>query len=203
MVNTHFNSVSVMSVKRDLLVSTAFQLFYRRGVSAVGINEILAESGIAKKTLYNHFSSKDQLVLAVVEQRQQKFYQWLAGEVSSAESAGAKVKAFFTALDHWFNNRVTHLSEFNGCFFINLSGEFTAATHVVHQKCAEHKKSINKLLQHQLVGFIEDGTMTKKQLTQLVDALCLLKEGAISQAHVQGDKKSALKAYQVAESLLP
>jgi len=57
--------------KREHLIRVAFDLFYREGVHAVGINRVLAESGVAKKTLYHHFASKDDLVAATVAYRDQ------------------------------------------------------------------------------------------------------------------------------------
>lgn len=56
-----------MSKKRQQLINIALQLFYEKGINSVGINEILSVSGIAKKTLYNHFTSKEDLVLAALE----------------------------------------------------------------------------------------------------------------------------------------
>jgi AcrR family transcriptional regulator len=55
--------------KRDLLMDTAADLFYRDGYHAVGIDRILAEAGLAKMTLYHHFASKDELIVAVLERR--------------------------------------------------------------------------------------------------------------------------------------
>ena len=60
--------------KKEQLVATAFNLFYKYGIHAVGINRVLEESGIAKKTLYNHFSSKEDLIAATVEYCDQQYY---------------------------------------------------------------------------------------------------------------------------------
>ena len=61
------------SNKRDTLVDTALNLFYREGFHAVGIDRILAEAGVAKMTLYNHFRSKDELILSVLRRRDEQF----------------------------------------------------------------------------------------------------------------------------------
>ena len=73
--------------KRQQLINTAFRLFYQNGIHAVGINQILKESGIAKKTLYHHFASKEQLLLAVLEYRDQIFLQWFSGYIKRAAPA--------------------------------------------------------------------------------------------------------------------
>ncbi len=74
--------------KKQQLVETALALFYRHGVHAVGINQILEQSAIAKKTLYHHFVSKDELLMATLELRHQRFYQWLGQQLISADPAG-------------------------------------------------------------------------------------------------------------------
>ncbi|WP_299666825.1 TetR/AcrR family transcriptional regulator [uncultured Psychromonas sp.] len=56
-----------MNKKRQLLIDTALSLFYKKGINTIGINEILQVSGVAKNTLYNHFSSKEELILAALE----------------------------------------------------------------------------------------------------------------------------------------
>lgn len=63
--------------RRERLVSVAFGLFYRHGVHAIGINRIIAESGVAKKTLYHHFSSKEALIAATVDYRDRQFFPGL------------------------------------------------------------------------------------------------------------------------------
>ena len=78
--------------KREQLVEQAFRLFYRQGVYAVGINKVLDESGIAKKTLYNHFASKEALVAATVSYRDSLFRQWLFGRMD-AVAAGKPAQA--------------------------------------------------------------------------------------------------------------
>lgn len=187
-----------MSAKRLHLITTAFQLFYKKGVHAVGINEILSESGVAKKTLYHHFASKDALVLAVLVYRDQCFCHWLAARLDAATSGIDKADALFDALDDWFNDRVEVLLPFHGCFFINVSGEFSASDHPIHQQCAQHKQNVATLLRGQFDALGIDASLS----TPITDDLCLLKEGAITLAYVQGDRGAALKAKGMAEKLI-
>ena len=187
-----------MSPKRLHLITTAFTLFYKKGVHAVGINEILAESGVAKKTLYHHFSSKDDLVLAVLEYRDECFRHWLQSRLEAAPLGIEKIDALFDALDDWFNDRVDALLPFHGCFFINVSGEYSDLAHPLHQQCARHKQLVVEIISKQVAGFVADpGTVV-----QISNALSLLKEGAITVAYVQGDRTAALKAKETAKMLL-
>lgn len=187
-----------MTEKRQALVETAFKLFYRKGVHAVGINEILAETGIAKKTLYHHFASKNELISAVVAYRDQCFCNWLTGELIKAAPGMAKIEALFDALGDWFNDRAEVLLPFRGCFFINVSGEFSDPADPVHRQCQQHKENIAALIKAQVSTL----DIAADQIQPLTDSLCLLKEGAIVLAHVQGDKSAAKKAKRAATLMI-
>jgi AcrR family transcriptional regulator len=101
---------------RERIVSTAYSLFMWHGLSAVGVDRVVAEAGVAKSTLYRHFPSKDELVLAVLERRDQTWTQgWLRNEVQRrASTPGGRMLAIFDALDEWFNGQ-----EFEGSLLIN------------------------------------------------------------------------------------
>ncbi|BDY05404.1 TetR/AcrR family transcriptional regulator [Ferrimonas sp. YFM] len=187
-----------MSAKKEHLIKTAFELFYQKGVHAVGINEILSASGVAKKTLYNHFPSKEALILAAVQYRDKHFRDWLKHRLNGAEDGRAKVEALFAAIDDWFNNRTGKLLPFQGCFFINVGGEYGQPDDPIHQQCALHKRKIEQMI----ADIVQPLQLDSAQAQQLTNALCLLKEGAISQAHIAGDKQAALKAGQTARQLM-
>lgn len=183
--------------KRQQLINTAFRLFYQNGIHAVGINQILKESGIAKKTLYHHFASKEQLLLAVLEYRDQIFLQWFSGYIQRAEPGLPALEAIFDALDDWFNNRAEELMNFQGCFFINTCAEFGDISHQAHQLCAQHKKRIEELVREQV-----DHLPITSGHKELTETICQLKEGAIVQAHIQGDLGAAKRSQQLLFFLL-
>lgn len=176
--------------KRQQLVHTAFDLFYRNGIHAVGINQILQTAGIAKKTLYHHFASKDELIAAVVEYRDENFYHWLAARLEQVTPGYDGLNELFDAIDDWINNRVDLLTDFHGCFFINTCAEFNDPQHPVYRQCQQHKQKINGLItkQIQALGIPEPASQ------QISESISLLKEGAIVMAHVQGDLTAANKA---------
>ena len=111
-----------MSKKREQLVDTALDLFYRKGINTIGINEVLKESGVAKRTLYSHFASKDELVLAALEKRHHKFCSWLEKQLNQTNSDREVITSLFHSLRSWFAGEVDELGAFRGCFFINTSG---------------------------------------------------------------------------------
>ena len=100
------------SSKRDQLINTAQELFYREGYHATGIDRILAESGVAKMTLYKHFRSKDELIQAVLQSREQSVLGQLAALRASAPAREAVLQVF-EGLHAWVNQ-----ADFCGCSFI-------------------------------------------------------------------------------------
>ena len=185
-------------MKRQKLIETAFELFYKHGIHAVGINQILTESGVAKKTLYHYFPGKDQLVSAVVAYRDEKFFNWLESRLATVSPGIIGINALFDALDDWFNNQVEELLPFHGCFFINTCAEFGDPTHVLHQQCMQHKNRIADLIEHQ----VRHLKVAEQDIQTITESISLLKEGAIVLAHVQGKLESAQMARQSAEKLL-
>lgn len=185
--------------KRQYLVDTAFRLFYEHGIHAVGINQVLQEAGVAKQTLYNHFECKDNLVVAVVERRDQVFFQWLENRLQQVPTGRDALLEIFSAIDDWINDRVEGLHRFHGCFFINTCGEYGDTSHPIHKQCAAHKLRVETLI-HQHVQALGTGETESDRLTH---GLFMLKEGAIIKAHVKGDRSAALQARQVADSWLP
>lgn len=102
---------------RERIDRTAYELFSRRGVRAVGIDELVARSGVAKMTLYRHYASKDQLALAFLRRREELWTRgWLQAEVERrAEAPAARLLAIFDVFDRWFRR-----ADFEGCSFINV-----------------------------------------------------------------------------------
>lgn len=184
--------------KKQLLTETALSLFYERGVHSVGINTILSISGIAKKTLYNHFESKEKLVEATVRLRDTRFITWFSTSLNSQPEGDAALMAMFDALDDWFNERVPSLTPFRGCFFINVSAEYKDAECAIYALCQQHKKHIRKLLLPHCVAL----TNTGSEANALTDQILLLKEGAIIAAHVMGDRNAALNAKAAGKNLI-
>lgn len=180
--------------RRQVLVDTALRLFYQHGIHAIGINQVLEESGVAKQTLYNHFESKDSLVEAAVEHRDKLFFNWLESRMNRRPAGREALMEMFDAVDDWFNNRVPTLHHFYGCFFINTCGEYSDPEHPVHKRCAAHKRRVFELLKrHAVKAFSSDA-----DAEECANGLFLLKEGAIVKAHVEGDLNAALKAKAIA-----
>lgn len=184
--------------KKELLVRTAFKLFYTHGIHAVGVNLVLAESGIAKRTLYHHFASKEHLIEAAVRHRDRSYHAWLISRLDAVPAGKPALLELFNALNDWFHSRVPDLGHFNGCFFINASAEFGDRDNAIHQACAEHKTGIMELIRKH----VDEQSLQEGIIMDITNLVVLLKEGAISVAHVQGNLDAALEAKEVLESVL-
>lgn len=178
------------SARRDHLVDTAARLFARHGFHATGIDRILAEAGVAKMTLYNHFRSKDELILAALRRKDEAFRNWFMRRVEAkAEAPRARLLALFDVLGEWFDQ-----PDFTGCTFAAAAAEFHSAEDPIHAAAAEHKRLLLAYVQ----GLADEAGA--KDPAGLSQALGLLMEGAIALAHVCGDDN--LKAARRTAKLL-
>lgn len=174
--------------KRDIIVATALQLFYRHGFNATGIERIIKEAGVSKKTLYNHFKSKDELVLATLRQRDELFRNNLMRETERLGSTPReRLLSVFDVLHQWFQQK-----DFSGCMFINASAEFSSHQDPNHIISAEHKRLVRDYIR----GLAEQAGVNNAEV--LSRQLNLLVEGAIVDAHVSGNSEAAIVAKAMA-----
>jgi AcrR family transcriptional regulator len=177
---------------RDILLETALRLFHKDGFHATGIDRILAESKVAKATLYKYFRSKDALMLAALRLRDARFREHLETEVSArASSPRDALLKVFEVLEDWFS-----APGFRGCLFINASAEFGDPDDPLHKAAAEHKAKVLDWL-HRLCA-----KAGAPDAFGLARQLCLLKEGAIVTAQVSNDPRAARTAHAMVEQLL-
>jgi AcrR family transcriptional regulator len=103
---------------RDRILDTAARLFYREGYRATGIDRIIAESGVAKMSLYRHFSSKNDLIFAYLLRRHDQWMLWFRDAVTRRLAARRNLDVVADALGEWFATE-----DFRGCSFINMVAE--------------------------------------------------------------------------------
>jgi AcrR family transcriptional regulator len=177
--------------RREHLVRTALRLFMRDGFHATGIDAILAEAGCAKMTLYNHFRSKEELIVAALRARDREWQVWFRGAVERrAANPRARMLAIFAALREWF------AGDFRGCAFINASAEYARRNDPVHRVAAQHKVQVRRYVRRLAA---EAGAAAPGLLA---DQMCLLIEGAIVLARMTGDPAQALRARRAAAVLI-
>jgi len=178
--------------KREQIVTEALKLFYQNGFNATGIDQIISDAKVSKKTLYNHFKSKDELILATLRKRDEMFRNHLMRETERmTENPKERLLAVFDVVEAWFKEK-----DFSGCMFINASAEFSDQDNPSHIVCAEHKRLVRDYIQKLAIqAKMDDPEELSKQLNLLI-------EGAIVEAYVSGSKDSASRAKTIAASLL-
>ncbi|WP_322998821.1 TetR/AcrR family transcriptional regulator [Castellaniella sp.] len=120
---------------RDRILACASDLFYRKGINHVGINEIIGASGIARMTLYHHFASKNDVIVAVLERRMAERRQAMQAVMEAAHSPRDKVMAAFGYL-----RDLVGADAFRGCVFINAAVELADPSHPGAVLSAQHKQ---------------------------------------------------------------
>jgi AcrR family transcriptional regulator len=178
--------------KREIILNTAERLFYAEGYHAVGIDRIIDEAGVAKMTMYKHFASKAELIVAVLQERDARLQKSLQVFVDAINDPGKKLKAVFSWHDRWFNE-----PDFNGCMFINAAIEYSNPDDDIHQVSRQHKQNTLAYLSKILDGIVE-----KKRARKLAGQMLQILEGAIITRHIFNDRNAALTAWQTAAALL-
>ncbi|MBE9044447.1 TetR/AcrR family transcriptional regulator [Pleurocapsales cyanobacterium LEGE 10410] len=127
---------------RQKILETASQLFYEKGIPYVGINEVIAESNIAKRTLYRWFSSKDKLIEEVAKYRAQQWIEWFEKAVTErGDTPKEQLLATFDVLREWYAS-----PGFRGCPFINAVLEIADASHQAHHVSVNLRESIRQIV---------------------------------------------------------
>lgn len=183
--------------KKEHLVDTAVKLFGRDGFNATGIDKILQEAGVARMTLYKHFKSKDELILAALRRRDEQFRIWFKSAVEKTGGSPAqRLLASFDALEEWFEGRAFGGVPFTGCSFINAAAEFSASNHPAHQMAGEHKRLLMEYLR------LLASSAGARNPDQLAWEIALLHDGAIVAAQVSSDSNAARGAKEIARVLM-
>jgi AcrR family transcriptional regulator len=177
---------------RERVLATAYELFSRHGTRAVGVDRIIAESGVAKMTLYRNFASKDDLILAFLERREERWTrEWLQATVERrAETPAQRLLAIFDTFADWFAR-----DDFEGCSFINVMLEIDDLGSPVRRESVRQLSEIR--------GFI--GGLAKDAGIDDVDGFArqwhILMKGCIVAA-AEGDRLAAARARELGTLLL-
>jgi AcrR family transcriptional regulator len=162
---------------RTRILETALRLFYAHGTRAVGIDRIIAESGVAKMSFYNHFPSKADLIAAFLEERHRRWMDWFSRAITTRKlKAGSNLTAVADVLREWFA-----APDFHGCAFINILAETDRTNERERTIARNHKRDLQALLT-QLAR--NDGVPRPGDAARL--ALTVV-EGAIVRAEMTGD----------------
>lgn len=160
---------------KDQLFHTAARLFYQNGYRATGVDTIAAESGIGKMTLYRHYPSKDDLIVAYLRDSDTVFWEGFESITGEADSPRQKLKAFFQALQEYVLSPTCY-----GCPFLNAAAEYPDPDHPAHRVAVEHKKVVRNRFRE----LAESAGAAKPDA--LASALILLMDGAYMTSRMFG-----------------
>jgi AcrR family transcriptional regulator len=166
---------------QERILATADRLFNGEGIRAVGVDKIAAEIGISKRTLYNYFPSKEELVFAYLSRR-------YVPVRSSERPPAEQILYLFDWLERWFGSE-----NFRGCPFVNAVAELGESAAKIAIEFKEQRRVWMRGLLEQINVADPDALATQ---------LAILIEGAIASALVRGDPKIARSAKQAARVLL-
>jgi AcrR family transcriptional regulator len=176
---------------RERILRTAYDLFCREGLHAVGVDRIVAEAGVAKMSLYRHFHSKDELVLAVLQRRKQLWTDWLMQEVERrASTPQARLLAIFDVLHDWFRRK-----DYEGCLFANSLLETHDRRSPVGAACVTQLATVRAFVR----GLTEETGITDPDGFARQWQILML--GSIVAA-ATGDTQAAKRAQRIATHLL-
>lgn len=185
------NGGPAVSAVRERILAIAYELFSRRGVRDVGVNELINRSGVAKASFYRHFASKDELVLAFLERRDQQWtVEAIVGQARSrADTPEQQLLAIFDVFADWFVR-----DDFEACSFINILLEM-GASHPLGQASIDYLAKIRSHVQ-QLAE--EAGLRDTENFSR---SWHILMKGSIVSA-TEGDLAAAGRARQLAGWLI-
>ncbi len=170
-----------MSKKRESLLENAERLFYENGFHAIGMKRIISESDVALMTMYNHFDSKEDLILEVLKRREERYFEFL--KTSLNENKNIALSLAEAHMDWILKNGS------NGCMMLRAKEEYASTNKEIGDIVIVHKKN--------LILFFQDSGFNNNQATRLA----MLFEGATALSEVLEPKGVSKELMDTIEKL--
>mgnify|MGYP003112211687 CR=1 FL=1 len=163
---------------KERIIETASDLFYNQGFNQTGINQIIAEAGVAKASMYQHFRSKEDIAVAYLIARHSMWMGKLNDSVSVQNTPKGKVIGCFDYLLEWLNE-----VNFRGCGWQNIITDLPIDHDKIRDQAIHHKNDLRLWIQKQLK---DEGKYESSE--ELGDEILILIEGAIILSQIQKEK---------------
>jgi AcrR family transcriptional regulator len=182
----------IAGTPRERILAAAYDLFSRHGPLAVGIDRVVEESGVGKRTLYRHFASKDDLVIEFLRLREERWTrEWLQREVERrAEQPEERLLAIFDVFHEWFQR-----DDLEGCSFVNVLLAYDDREDVVRHASVAHLATIRDFLE----GLARDAGIESPD--DFARRWHILMKGSIVSAQ-EGDRDAAMRAQEMGRVVL-
>ena len=162
---------------KDRVIETASDLFYNKGYNQTGINQIIAEAGVAKASMYQHFRSKEDIAVAYLVRRHGMWMGKLNACVSKQNTSKGKVIGCFDYLQEWLTE-----VDFRGCGWQNIITDLPEGQQKIWDQAVYHKNELRNWI-HDLMS--QENQYTIKESEQIGDEILILIEGAIILSQIQ------------------
>ncbi|WP_206996534.1 TetR/AcrR family transcriptional regulator [Trinickia mobilis] len=183
---------------RERLLDAAEALIYAGGIHATGVDAIVRESGTARKSFYTHFESKDALVAAALERRDERWMNWfMQAARKTGNTPRAQLLGMFEVLRKWFASE-----DFHGCAFLNAAGEIADAADPIRVVSRKHKARLLSFIRELFDEYAAAIGHDRRYAANLSRQWLILIDGAIGVALVSGEPGAARDARAAAERLI-
>jgi len=184
---------------RERILDTAADLFFRQGFRATGINEVIARSGVAKATFYNHFPTKDDLCLAYLRDRNTDEYEAISAFVRDHDTPRERFLAVMASMQPWLE-----ANELRGCAFLNMVAEVPDPRHRLRKEGLQHYESLRRLLRDLAGDLIQSGPQRYGRLDarELADDYLVILGGAIAMTEIYHEIWPARQGVELIKRLI-
>jgi len=179
---------------KERIIETASDLFYNQGYNQTGINQIIAEAGVAKASMYQHFRSKEDIAVAYLVKRHGMWMGKLNDCVSRENTSKSKVIGCFDYLIEWLTE-----VNFRGCGWQNIITDLPSGNDKIKSQAIYHKNELRRWIQDLLR---QEDQFAKEDVDELGDEVMILIEGAIILSQIQKDDWPILSAKKACIKIL-
>jgi AcrR family transcriptional regulator len=184
---------------RERILETAADLFFRQGFRATGINEVIAQSGVAKATFYNHFPTKDDLCLAYLRDRNTSEFEAISAFVLDHDTPEGRFLAVMESVQPWLE-----ANNLRGCAFLNMVAEIPDPRNLLRKEGVQHYEGLRRLIRDLAQNLIRSDVQRYSGLDAqvLADDYLVILGGAIAMTEIYHDIWPAIQGVKLSKRLI-
>lgn len=186
------------SSARNRILGKAYDLFFRQGFQATGINQIIEESGVAKATFYSHFPSKDDLALAYLRERGTRELGHIKDTLRKIENPEERYLALMKMFGPWMEG-----ADYRGCAFSNIATEVTDVSDPIRKEVKYHDDAFRAIIRDVVEELARSGPEYEGlDVEYVAESYYLIARGAIAASQLYHDPWPIRRAVRAVERLI-